>query len=111
MKAKSGLAVVAVGILSLAACSEPAPQRSVSSNPPGTEVTRAYDRVAGTNVSGAYPTQSDGTPNNPSGTSATRAYDRAMGTNVSGAYPGQADGTPNNPPGTAASRAVRRATN
>lgn len=51
------------------------------------EATRALDRVAGTNVSGAYPSQADGTPNNPPGTVASRALDRAAGTNHSGAYP------------------------
>ena len=68
--------------------------------------TRALDRAAGTNVSGAYPQQSDGTALNPPGTAATRALDRAAGTNLSGAYPQNADGTRNNPPGTAAERAI-----
>ncbi|WP_176559734.1 hypothetical protein [Teichococcus rhizosphaerae] len=72
--------------------------------------TRALDRAAGTNTSGAYPGQSDGTPGNPPGTAATRALDRAAGTNTSGAYPGQSDGTPGNPPGTAAERELDRAT-
>lgn len=49
--------------------------------------TRALDRAAGTNTSGAYPSQSDGTASNPPGTAATRALDRAAGTNTSGAYP------------------------
>lgn len=70
----------------------------------------AADRAAGTNTSGRYPQQSDGTPGNPPGTAATRAFDRAAGTDVSGAYPGQADGTPSNPPGTAATRAYDRTT-
>jgi len=56
-------------------------------NPSGTAAERAFDRAAGTNTSGAYPSQSDGTRANPSGTAATRAYDRATGSNVSGAYP------------------------
>ncbi|MCK8786135.1 hypothetical protein M0638_17305 [Roseomonas sp. NAR14] len=56
-------------------------------NPPGTAATRALDRTAGTNVSGAYPEQSDGTPRNPPGTAAERALDRTIGTNTSGANP------------------------
>jgi hypothetical protein len=88
----------------LAACAPP------GANPPGTAAGRAMDRAAGTNVSGAYPTQTDGTRANPPGTEASRAMDRAAGTNVSGAYPGQSDGTPANPPGTAAGRAIDRAT-
>lgn len=58
--------------------------------------TRALDRAAGTNVSGAYPGQADGTPANPPGTAATRALDRAAGTNTSGAYPGQERQAQNN---------------
>ena len=68
------------------------------------------DRAAGTNTSGRYPAQSDGTPANPPGTAATRALDRAAGTDVSGAYPAQRDGTPGNPPGTAIGRTYDRAT-
>ncbi len=71
--------------------------------------TRAFDRAAGTDTSGAYPSQADGTPANPKGTMATRALDRAAGTDVSGAYPSQADGTPGNPKGTKATRAFDRA--
>lgn len=56
-------------------------------NPPGTAATRAFDRTAGTNVSGAYPGQSDGTAANPPGTAATRAADKTVGTNVSGTNP------------------------
>ena len=95
-------AIVVPGILALglAAC---APQ---GSDPPGSAPVRAFDRAAGTNQSGAYPAQSDGTRSNPTGTAAERAFDRAAGTDVSGAYPSQADGTPGNPRGTAASRAV-----
>ncbi len=70
----------------------------------------AYDRAAGTDTSGVYPSQRDGTPANPSGTAATRALDRAAGTDVSGAYPAQRNGTPGNPPGTAVGRAYDRAT-
>ena len=70
----------------------------------------AYDRTAGTNISGVYPAQRDGTSGNPSGTAASRALDRAAGTDVSGAYPAQQDGTAGNPPGTAVGRAYDRAT-
>jgi hypothetical protein len=56
-------------------------------NPSGTAAERALDRTAGTNTSGAYPTQTDGTRANPPGTAAERAYDRATGSNTSGAYP------------------------
>ena len=107
----------------------PAP---AGSNPPGTAVGRTFDRAAGTDVSGAYPSQADGTKHNPKGTaasraahragasthrasrhkqtpknnSATRTLDRAADTNTSGAYPTQSDGTPGNPRGTAVSRAL-----
>lgn len=56
-------------------------------NPSGTAAERAFDRAAGTNTSGAYPSQSDGTRRNPPGTALERAYDRATGSNTSGAYP------------------------
>jgi hypothetical protein len=42
-------------------------------DPPGTAQTRAFDRAAGTNTSGAFPAQSDGMPGNPPGTAASRA--------------------------------------
>ena len=104
-----------------------------STNPPGTAASRTFDRAAGTDTSGAYPSQADGTAENPKGTavsrasrhatthtrhttrhsaqtvkdnSATRAVDRAAGTNNSGAYPAQSDGMPGNPPGTAVSRTL-----
>jgi len=96
--------LAALALVGLAACGGP------DRGPPGTEATRALDRAAGTNTSGAYPAQSDGMPANPPGTEATRALDRAAGTNTSGAYPAQSDGTPANPRGTAAGRAVNRAT-
>ncbi|WP_431303029.1 hypothetical protein [Sediminicoccus sp. BL-A-41-H5] len=92
-------------LLGTVACTD-----SGGGNPPGTAATRALDRAAGTNTSGAYPAQSDGTPANPPGTATNRAVDRAAGTNTSGAYPAQSDGMPGNPPGTAASRAMNRAT-
>ncbi|WP_236020480.1 hypothetical protein [Sabulicella rubraurantiaca] len=62
-------------------------------NPPGTAATRALDRAAGTNTSGAFPQNSDGTPNNPPGTAAGRAVDRATGSNTTGANP-QSGATP-----------------
>jgi len=97
------LITIAALITGLAACAPP------GVNPPGTAAGRATDRAAGTNVSGAYPSQSDGTVANPRGTETSRAVDRASGTNVSGAYPSQSDGTINNPPGTAAGRTIDRA--
>ncbi|MFC4169497.1 hypothetical protein [Teichococcus aestuarii] len=93
--------IISAALLGLAAC---------SSSPTGTAPERAVDRAAGTNISGAYPSQSDGTAVNPPGTAATRAYDRAADTNTSGAYPRQSDGTAVNPPGTAATRTYDRAT-
>lgn len=58
-------------------------------NPPGTAASRALDRTAGTNVSGANPggDAPDGTPGNPPGTAASRGVDSALGTNISGANP------------------------
>lgn len=91
--------VAALAVLGLAAC-------AADTGRPGTEATRALDRAAGTNTSGAFPAQSDGRPGNPPGTAAERALDRAAGTNTSGAFPSQSDGTRNNPPGTAVSRAL-----
>lgn len=91
-----------------------------SANPPGTAAGRALDRAAGTDTSGAYPNQADGSAENPKGTmtsraahhanrkvhhaarhntqtstnnSASRTLDRAAGTNNSGAYPSQTAGT------------------
>ena len=86
-----------------------AAQTTSGTNPPGTAAGRALDRAAGTDTSGAYPSQRDGTRANPPGTAAGRAFDRAAGTNTSGAYPSQSDGTRNNPRGTEASRALNRA--
>ena len=51
---------------------------------------QAVDRAAGTDTSGAYPAQRDGTRNNPSGTAAGRAYDRATGNNTTGVNPAPA---------------------
>ena len=81
-------------------------------NPPGTAASRALDRAAGTNTSGAYPAQSDGMPGNPPGTALGRAADRAGNAANEAARsvtPNSPDGTPGNPPGTAATRAVDRA--
>jgi hypothetical protein len=104
MVSRLSLGVVGtVALLGLAACAHD--DTAVNNS-----ATRAADRAAGTDMSGAYPAQRDGTPANPKGTEATRAYDRAAGTNTSGAYPAQSDGTPGNPPGTAAGRAWDRAT-
>ena len=91
--------IAAVAMLGLAACSNT-----------NTGATRALDRAAGTDTSGAYPAQRDGTRINPPGTGAERALDRAAGTNTSGAYPAQRDGTRANPPGTAVQRAYDRTT-
>ena len=71
---------------------------------------QAFDRAAGTDASGVYPAQRNGTAVSPPGTAATCALDRAAGTDASGAYPAQQDGTPGNPPGTAISRIYDRAT-
>jgi hypothetical protein len=46
-------------------------------DPPGSATGRATDRALGTNMSGAYPTQRDGTPGNPPGTMIERAVDPA----------------------------------
>ena len=46
---------------------------STPGNPPGTAASRTFDRAAGTNTSGAYPSQSDGTRANPPGTRVSRA--------------------------------------
>lgn len=102
-----GLAATAAISLSAAAVAQTTGANPT--NPPGTAVGRAFDRAAGTDLSGAYPSQRDGTKNNPPGTAAERAFDRAAGTDTSGAYPSQSDGTKNNPPGTAAGRALDRA--
>jgi hypothetical protein len=62
-------------------------------NPPGTMASRGFDKLAGTNVSGAHPENEgtdlrpDGTPGNPPGTKVSRGLDEVAGTNVSGAHP------------------------
>jgi len=74
--------LIAVGVLALgtAACDR---QQASPANPPGTAAERSLDRAAGTNVSGAFPMQSDGMPGNPPGTAAGRAVDRTLGTSGS----------------------------
>ncbi len=99
-----GLPAIALASLLTAACE--GPPDGTRGNPPGTAVMRSIDREAGTNNSGAFPSQTDGTAANPTGTAAGRALDRAAGTNTSGAYPMQSDGMPGNPRGTATSRAL-----
>ena len=64
-----------------------APAAAMADDVVNNGATRAFDRAAGTDASGAYPAQRDGTPGNPPGTMAGRAYDRAANTNTSGAYP------------------------
>jgi hypothetical protein len=71
-----------------ATASPATPADGRGTNPSGTGAERAFDRAAGTNTSGAFPSQRDGTRENPPGTAAERAYDRATGSNTSGAYPG-----------------------
>ncbi len=46
-------------------------------DPPGSAAGRATDRALGTNMSGAYPSQRDGTAGNPAGTMVERAIDPA----------------------------------
>jgi len=71
------VAVVVLG-LGLVACTASDPLNTAGKrdgtrgNPSGTETSRAFDRTAGTNTSGAYPRQSDGTPANPPGTAVSR---------------------------------------
>ena len=124
--------LIRIAALALALSPAVASAQTSGGNPPGTAAGRALDRAAGTNNSGAYPSQADGTPGTPPGTaasratdpatqsahraarkpqtlrnnSASRAVDRTAGTNNSGAYPAQSDGMPGNPPGTAAGRAL-----
>lgn len=67
---RAGAAVLMIG--GLAACD---PTDRQSGDPPGSALGRATDRAMGTNMSGAYPSQRDGTPANPRGTAAERALD------------------------------------
>jgi hypothetical protein len=70
---------VALALTLLAACSRPDPLNTAgrpdgtAGNPTGTATSRAFDRAAGTDVSGAYPSQADGTRANPPGTAVSRA--------------------------------------
>ena len=70
---------VVLALCALAACSQRDPLNTAArpdgtpGNPPGTAASRALDRAAGTDTSGAYPSQADGTRANPSGTSVSRA--------------------------------------
>lgn len=75
MKNLGGTAVTLLMLLTTA-CEQ---RQATPANPPGTEATRAWDRAAGSNVSGAYRMQSDGMPGNPPGTAAGRAVDQAIG--------------------------------
>jgi len=61
------LAFAGLATLGVAACAP------AGRDPPGSAPERALDRAAGTNTSGAYPGQSDGTPGNPPGTAVGRA--------------------------------------
>lgn len=65
---RAALAVFLIG--GLAACD---PSDRQQGDPPGSAAGRATDRALGTNMSGAYPQQSDGTRANPPGTAAERA--------------------------------------
>ena len=103
------LRIASVAMLALPAMASA--QSTTAANPPGTVVSRTFDRAAGTDTSGAYPQhrvvkharhRTQSVTNN----SVTRTTDRAAGTNTSGAYPLQSDGMPGNPPGTVVSRAL-----
>jgi len=70
---------VALALCALAACTQRDPLNTAGrpdgtpGNPPGTAVSRTFDRTAGTDTSGAYPSQADGTRANPRGTAVSRA--------------------------------------
>ena len=74
---RAGVAVLT--LCALTACAQRDPLNTAGrpdgtpGNPPGTVTSRAIDRTAGTNTSGAYPSQSDGTRENPRGTAVSRA--------------------------------------
>jgi hypothetical protein len=71
------LTLAALASLSLlAACADmsPKPRGTVENN----ATTRAVDRAAGTNSSGAYPLQTDGMPGNPPGTAVGRAVNGTL---------------------------------
>jgi hypothetical protein len=67
---RAAAAVLLIG--GLAACDVTDRQQG---DPPGTAAGRATDRALGTNMSGAYPQQRDGTAANPRGTAVERALD------------------------------------
>jgi hypothetical protein len=86
-----------------------APGATDTNNPPGTAATRLLDRTLGTNTSGAYPQNSDGTSNNPPGTAAGRAADRATdgtATTAPGANTAPPDTRPSAPTGSSVGRAT-----
>ena len=68
-----------IALCALAACTQRDPLNTAGrpdgtpGNPPGTVTSRAFDRAAGTDASGAYPSQADGTRANPRGTVVSRA--------------------------------------
>jgi len=92
----------------------PAPD-STPGNPPGTIASRGLDHAAGTNVSGAYPQQSDpaargaaaGRSTSDGGASGTQLTPRAD--DDGRVRPRNPDGAPGNPPGTELSRGVDQA--
>ena len=86
-------------------------------NPPGTEASRAADRTLGTNMSGAYPQNSDTATNQPgragSGTAARDASGQITprADDDGRVMPRTPDGTPGNPPGTELSRGIDEVAN
>ncbi|NMJ44336.1 hypothetical protein GWK16_24025 [Roseomonas sp. JC162] len=76
------VAIATLLIGGLAACD---PSDRQQGDPPGSAAGRATDRALGTNMSGAYPQQRDGTAANPSGTALERAVDAPAPTRR---YPG-----------------------
>ncbi len=68
-----------LALCALAACAQRDPLNPAGrpdgtpGNPPGPATSRAFDRAAGTDTSGAYPNQADGTRANPRGTAVSRA--------------------------------------
>ena len=88
---------LALAVVGLAACSG---NSGSASNPPGTVVSRANDRIGDPVNADGRP---DGTPGNPPGTVVSRANDRAGDPLNVNARP---DCTPGNPPGTAVSRSL-----
>ena len=64
-----------LALCALAACAQRDPLNTAGrpDGTPGTAASRALDRAAGTDTSGAYPNQADGTRANPRGTAVSRA--------------------------------------